>query len=124
MTQYLENKVLDGTLGNTTYTAPANVYMALYSTNNTKTTPGTEITGNGYSRQLVTFNTAADGAITANGAVTFSCTGNAWPVVVNAAILDASTAGNMLYFGTISPKTVVPDASLTFDDGNVIITIT
>ena len=123
MTQYLENKVLDGTLKATTYTAPANVYMSLYSTVNTSTTPGTELTGNGYSRQSVVFNTATAGISTGNANVTFSATGNTWPAVVSAAIMDANTSGNMLYYATITPKVVAAGDTLVFDGANIVITI-
>jgi len=123
MTQYLENKVLDGTLKATTYTAPANVYMGLYSTTSTATTPGTELSGNNYSRQEVLFNTAAAGISTGNANVTFSATGNNWPAAVSAAILDASTSGNMLYYTSITPKVVAAGDTLVFDGANIVITI-
>ena len=123
MTQYLENKVLDGTLKATTYTAPANVYMSLYSTTNTATTPGTELSGNNYSRQAVLFNTAAAGISTGNATVTFSATGNNWPAVVSAGIMDASTSGNMLYYTSITPKVVAAGDTLVFDGANIVITI-
>lgn len=123
MTQYLENKVLDGTLKATTYTAPANVYMSLYTTTNTATTPGTELSGNNYSRQLVTFATANAGISTGNANVTFSATGNNWPTVVSAAIMDASSSGNMLYYTSVTPKTVVAGDTLVFDGANIVITI-
>ena len=124
MTTYLENKVLEGTLRSTTYTAPANVYMALYSTTNTKDTAGTEITGNNYSRQTVTFSAASSGDIVSNVAVSFSATGNAWPTVVSSAMMDASTGGNMLYFYNLPPRVVSAGDTLTFASGDITISIT
>lgn len=123
MTNYLENKVLQGTVGNATYTAPATVYMALYSTTNTKTTAGTEIAGNGYSRQSVAFGTAALGEITSTGNVSFSASGNAWPIVVSAAIMDASSAGNMLYFYNGPARLVNAGDTLEYATGEITITI-
>lgn len=123
MTYYLENKLLEGSLKATTYTAPGNVYMALFSTNCTKSTAGTELTGNGYARQLVSFGTAANGVIQATGNVTFSATGNTWPTVVNAGIYDANTGGNLMYYTTLNPKTVEAGSSLQFDSTNITITI-
>jgi len=123
MTDYLRNRLLDATLKNTTYTSPATVYMALYSTVNTATTAGTELTGNSYSRQSVTFDSAASGLIASNAAVTFTSVGNTWLPAVSTAVIDASTGGNMLYFQNGVPRTVPADESLTFESGDITITI-
>lgn len=122
MTTYLENKLLDATLRGTSYTSPANVYMALYSTVGNSTTMGTELSGNGYSRQLVTFgNAAASGSIASTANVTFTANGANWTTAVSSAILDASTGGNALYFYNMPPKTVLNGQSLTFESGDITI---
>ena len=125
MTTYLENTVLNATLTATTYTSPANVYMALYSTVNSQTTPGTELTGNGYSRQLIPFGNAASGGIMQNtGNVTFTASGGDWTAAVSAAIMDSSSSGNMLYFNNAMPaQTVLNGQSLTYQTGQITITI-
>jgi hypothetical protein len=126
MTTYLENALLNATLKGTTYTSPANVYMALFSTTNTQGTPGTELTGNGYSRPSVPFATsAALGIIQNTGNATFTATGNTWSTAVSAAIMDASSSGNMLYFNNSMPaQTVQAGQTLTYQTGQVTITIT
>ena len=126
MTTYLENALLDATLKATTYTSPANVYMALYSTTNSQATPGTELTGNGYSRQLAPFATgAALGIIQNTGNVSFTASGGDWTTAVSAAILDASTSGNMLYYNNNMPaQTVLNGQTLTYQTGQITITIT
>ena len=122
MTDYLENKVLDGTVKATTYTAPATVYMALYSTAPSEAGGGTELVGNGYSRQSIAFaNSAASGSITNTGNVSFSCTGNAWSVQGHA-ITDASSAGNILYWSTTN-KAVAPGETFTYAVGKITINI-
>ena len=123
MTTYLENALLEGTLRGNTFTAPANVWMSLYSTQNTPGTAGTELTGNGYARQQVTFSAAASGEITSNAAVTFTASGNNWPLAVSAAIMSANTGGNMLYYYNITPRTVNAGDSLVFATGDITITI-
>ena len=123
MTNYLRNKLLDATLKNTTYTSPSTVYMALYSTVNSAATAGTELTGNGYSRQSATFNSAVTGTITSNATVTFTSVGNTWLPAVSTAVTDASTGGNILYFQNGVPRTVPADESLTFESGDITITI-
>ena len=122
MSDFLENKVLDGTVGNVTYTAPGNIYMALYSVAPGEAGGGTELVGNGYSRQLVPFSTAAaNGQIQNTGNVAFTATGNAWSVQ-GAALTDASTSGNILYLSTQS-RNVTAGASLTYLTGKITLII-
>lgn len=124
-THYNENAWLNATLRNVAYTSPANVYASLYSTAPTGNTTGTELTGNGYSRQLTTFSAASAGSITSNVAVTFGpATGNNWPTVVAIGITDASTSGNILYYETITNTNIRVGSSLKFASGAITITIT
>ena len=124
MTDYLQNAVANATLRNTAYTSPANVYASLYSVAPTESTAGTEITGNGYSRQSVTFSAPSLGTADSNVAVTFTCSGNNWPVVTAFGITDASTSGNILYYSGISGRTVQVGDSVVFASGDITIQIT
>lgn len=124
MTYNLANKLANATVANVAYTSPANVYTALYSTAPTVSTSGTEITGNGYSRQLTTFGTPTDGSISSTANVSFSCTGNAWPTVIAIGITDASTSGNIMYFQTIAGRNILVGDTLTFGSGNITVSIT
>lgn len=124
MSQYLENKILDATLRNTSYTSPATVYLALFSTTCSPTAAGTELSGNGYSRQSVTFGTAASGGTISNTAnVAFTASGGNWTQSISSAIMDASTGGNVLYYFNGSPKTVSNGQTLTYESGSIDITI-
>ena len=124
MTDYLQNAVANATLRNTAYTSPAAVYASLYSVAPTESSVGTEITGNGYSRQSVTFSAPSLGTADSNVAVTFTCSGNNWPVVVAFGVTDASTAGNILYYSGISGRTVQVGDSVVFASGDITIQIT
>jgi len=122
MTDYLENKVLDGTVKATTYTAPANVYMALYSVAPSESGTGTELTGNGYGRQLITFGTAAaNGTISNTANLSFTASGNAWSVKGHA-ITDAASAGNILYWSTTN-RALAAGETLTYLTGKINISI-
>jgi hypothetical protein len=99
------------------------VYASLYSTAPPVSTSGTEIVGNGYSRQLATFNAPSAGAVTSNANVTFSCSGNDWPTVVAFAITDASSSGNILFFQNIAARNIKVDDNFLIDSGNLTITI-
>ena len=124
MTNYLANAMANATLRNTSYTSPANVYAALYSTAPTVSTSGTELTGNGYARQLTTFSAPSAGGASSNVTITFgAASGNNWPTVVSLAICDASTGGNILYFKNIAQRNIRIGDTFVVDSGNLTITI-
>jgi hypothetical protein len=123
MTNYLANQIGNATLRGTTYTGVANVYASLYSVTPTASASGTELTGNGYSRQLITFSSAANGVVTSNTAVTFTNSGNAWPTIVAFGIADASSTGNLLYYKGIQSRNVQLNGNVVLGSGNVTITL-
>lgn len=126
---FLENKVLDHILGNTAYTAPATVHIALFTTSpGDDGTGGTEVSGNNYSRVSVTNNTTnwpnASGGAKANGtAITFATPSGTWGTVTSFGIYDASTGGNLLYFGNLtSNQTVNTGNTVSFAVGDLDVT--
>ena len=122
---FLENKVLDHVLRNTTYTQAATVYSALYTVIPSDSTAGTEVTNasSGYTRVATTFSTAASGSVTNSGAVTFATAAAAY-TVVGWAVLDTSTvaAGNILYWATVTTLAIAINDQATFAVGGIIIT--
>ena len=116
---YLENRILDHILGAVASTAPVTVYVGLLTTamNDASTSgapsPGVEVTGGSYARVAVTNNAtnfpAASAGAKANGtAITFPTPSANWGVIVGFFISDvASGAGNILYFGLITPNKTV-----------------
>jgi hypothetical protein len=119
-----ENKILDAAFGAGTLTKPANVYVALYSTSPTDSTSGTELTGNGYARQIVNFGTAANGAISSSGNVTFTANASStWSTAVAVALTDAASSGNIMVYGTMAPtRTIKNSETINFTVGNLIVT--
>jgi hypothetical protein len=116
---YLANKVLDHILGNTAYTTPTTLYVALFTAMPTSTGGGTEVSGGSYARLSVTNNStnwpAASSQTKRNGiALTFAAPTANWGTLVGAAIFDASTGGNMLYFGPFSVNRVVNNGDPAF----------
>jgi hypothetical protein len=120
---YLEDKILNATLVNGQSYAAGNVYAALYSVAPTESTAGTELTGSNYSRQQVTFSVSSGvAASTAN--VTFGAASADWSTAVSWAITDAVSTGNILYYGALSPtQTVLNGDSLTFESGDITVSI-
>jgi len=120
---YLESKVLDHLLGRTTYTAPATVYVALYTTAPTDAGGGTEVSGGGYARKAVTNDAtnwpAASSSTKSNGtAIAFAEATADWGTVVAFGLFDAAIDGNLLYWGELSqPVAVGSGVTATFAVG-------
>ena len=112
MSNYLENALINGTLRNTSYTAPTTVYVALYTSDPTDADSGTEVSGTNYARQSVTFGSPSNGASTNSAAVEFPQAGSSWGTITHIGLRDASSAGNLLYHTPL-------DASKTIASGDV-----
>jgi hypothetical protein len=120
---YLENKIIEHVLRNVSYTSPATVYAALYTSDPGEANSGTELTGGSYAREAVTFGAASNGAVTNTGAVTFADLPAA--TVTHIGILDASTSGNLLYYGSVaSTLTVVSGSTIEFSASSITVTET
>ena len=114
MSDFLENALLNATLNGTTYTSPAAVYVALFTTDPTDAGSGTEVSGGSYARKAATFGTASgtSGSISNDAAVEFDqATGN-WGTISHIGIYDAVSSGNLLYH-------TVLDASKAIDTGDI-----
>lgn len=122
MSNYLENKILDHSLGTTSYTMPAAVYVALYTVAPSDAGGGTEVTGGSYSRKTATFGAASSGSATNTNNIDF--TGMPGATVVAIGIFDASTSGNLLFHGTLNTsKTVDSGDTLRIAIGDLSITL-
>ena len=97
MSNYLENALVNATLRNTSYTSPAAVYAALFTTDPTDAGSGTEVSGGSYARTAITFGSPSNGVTTNSADVTFPTCTVAWGTVTHMGIFDASTSGNLLY---------------------------
>ena len=112
MSNYLENALINVTLRNTAYTTPTTVYVGLYTTDPTDANTGTEVSGGSYARTSVTFAAPSNGVTTNSADITFPTSTGSWGTVGWIGILDASTAGNLLYHTPL-------DASKTIDTGDI-----
>lgn len=98
---YLENKVLLHVFGGTSYTAPATLYLALYTTNPGEGNTGTECSGTSYARQTIAFTVVNDTASNTS-AVEFPVAGSSWGTISYVGILDNLTSGNLLAYGALT----------------------
>jgi hypothetical protein len=110
---YLEKKLLAHVFQNTPYTAPVELWVALYASAPTDAAPGGEPPGaNGYARQAATFVAAPDGAdgsstVWNNAVLQFPTATGPWGTVAWVGIHDAVTAGNMLAWGPLAALKVI-----------------
>jgi hypothetical protein len=113
MTSYLRKALGDESIGKIAFAMPSAVYLALFTSS-----PGdagslaNEVTGGSYVRQEVTTKLGpfvlATGISTNTIAINFANPTADWGTVTYAGIIDAVSAGNMLYYEALpSPRTVL-----------------
>lgn len=123
MSDHLENEILDHILGTGSYTMPTTVYVGLSTASFNDDNSGTELTGNGYSRQSVTFSAASGGTTSNSAAVEFSAATGSWGVVSHFGLFDASTGGNLLIHGAFTAsKTIATGDILKIASGDLDVT--
>ena len=114
---YLENKVLDHVFGGVAYTAPATLYVALY-------TGGTEVSGGSYVRQACAF-TVSGNLATNTAAEEWPVATGTWGTIVAVGIFDAATSGNLLAYGNLANnKTISSGDVFRIPAGDLDITLT
>jgi len=124
---YLENKVLDHVLGNTAFTQPSN-YLALFTadTGLESNSPSAEIStsGTAYSRQSVSFGAASSGSASTDATVTFSAATANWGTITHVAVMDAASAGNVLFYGAVTTsKTIESGDTFQVSSGNLTVSL-
>jgi hypothetical protein len=150
---HLEDKLLDHVLRYSTapYVAPSTVYVALFADSGSAASAalesGTSATGSGnsnwghfeinnasYARQSVTFAAAGastTGTISTNSTVSFpvasanyETAGTTGNTVTHIALMDDSTGGDVLFYGTLTTsKTVSSGDQFTVSSGNLSISL-
>lgn len=121
-TTYLANKLLEHLTGKSTYTKPTNTYVGLFTADPTVSgvTAGREVSGGGYTREQVTWGSAADGFIANTALVEFE--NMPASEIKYWGIFDASSSGNLLeYYPIDVPFKVPAGENVTIDAGNLIL---
>ena len=107
MSDYLENEILDHILGTGSYTMPSAVYVGLSTGSFNDDNSGTELTGNNYAREAITFCAASSGTASNNAAVEFNAATGSWGTVSHFGIFDAASSGNLLIHGALTASKVI-----------------
>lgn len=134
LSDYLENKLVDHVFRGQTYTAPATVYVALFTTACSDSAGGTEVSGGAYARPgLATSlanwagtqsagSTAASsgtsGTTSNNAAITFATPSAGWGTVTHIGLMDAVSGGNLLVCTALTvSKTINTGDAVSFPAG-------
>lgn len=129
LSTYLVNKLVNHCYRNTTFTSPATVYAALFTSTATPTellagTLTNEVTGGSYARVALTIGAPTAGVSTAS-TVTFTTATAGWGVVRYVAIMDASTAGNLLSDAQLSSDVTINNGNtFQFNSGSLTVSFT
>ena len=109
---YWENAILDTTFGDPDVTITPPVYLALCTSVPDDTKTGStivEATYTGYARKSIAaadMNAASSGSKTNGNALTFAACTSGSSTIIGWAICDASTAGNVLCWGTATSTVI------------------
>lgn len=114
MSDYLEGQLRAHIFRTASFTKPTALYVSLHTADPTDAGTGTEVSGGSYARVNLAPGDAnwsapdATGGVTANLAtITFPAPSANWGTVTHVGVWDASVAGNMLTYGTLTtPKTI------------------
>lgn len=135
-TIYMEKKHLDEDFGGQVWSAPATLYMALFTARGTtaQAAAGTnfvEATGGGYARKAVPNNLVSWVAATSSFPsqksnaikIDFGTPTASWGIITCVGVYDALAGGNLLYWGDLSGS-VAADAGtpVAFEIGSFVVT--
>jgi hypothetical protein len=123
---YWKTACINAALRGQDFTAPTELYIALYNSNPTGADTGQEITAEGYERQLVTFSepviTDRRAVSHNNNDVAFAPAISTWGVVSHIGIRTAKTGGKLIYHGAITnQRTVLANDLIRLLKGNLVI---
>jgi hypothetical protein len=117
-TDYLENKIIDWLFRGQAFSPPASLHIGLLTAAPSDSSGGTEVSGGSYARVSVTSSLAnwagtqgagttvassgTGGTTSNNGVIQFPAPTANWGVVTHFGIYDASSAGNLLIWGSLT----------------------
>jgi hypothetical protein len=122
-TNYLETELLDHVFAGNAYSSPAAVYVGLFTAAPGEAGGGTEVSGGSYARQAGSFTVSGNTATT-SAAIEWPTATASWGTISHIAIFDASTAGNMLAYASLSAsKTIASGDVFRIPSGDIDITL-
>ena len=105
---HLADKLIDATVRNIPYVTPAEVFIALYTTDPTKEDIGSEVREPSYNRQEIVMSVPVEGQSENSAQIDFAEATSNWGMVTHIGIRDQAYDGNLLYFTAIAnPKNIL-----------------
>ena len=135
MSDYLEQTILNHIFRSNTFTKPTVLYIALLNNPATDADSGTTIlskepSAGSYTRKPVSVtdnqwsSPGVGGSIANTSGTSWTATGGNFGMISGIAYCDASGAGNMLFYGTLTtPRDVLSGESFTLPSGNLTATL-
>ena len=125
-----ENKVADHLVGKTSFTMPS-VWVGLWTATLDDTSTGStsgEVSGGSYARKSTAgsdWNAGSGGVVTNANALAFPTASASWGTVTHFALLDASSAGNIIGWADLTAsKTIGNGDTAQFNAGALTVTVT
>jgi hypothetical protein len=134
MSNYFENTLVNHVFRGTSFSAPSNLYVALFTSSASlaELETGTltnEVSGNAYNRVTIACSTGnwdatsgTDGTTKNTNAIIFpTATPSGWGTIQYAAVMDTATpgTGNILIYGELgAPKTINVSDTFAFNAGD------
>lgn len=123
MSDFLENELIDHIFRQRSFTAPTAMHVGLLTAAPSDTGGGTEVSGGSYARvalaplfsnwkgtnnETTAVDSAGTGGTTKNNvAITFPAPSANWGVITHFGIYDASSAGNLYFWGALTASKTV-----------------
>lgn len=127
-TNYTENLTLNWLFTTNSATRPTAWYIALFTAAPSDAGGGTEVSGNGYARVATGTITVSGTDTTATNAAAIefaAASGGNWGTVTHAAVMDASSSGNMLAWAALTTSRTINDGDVfRIPAGSLTITLT
>ena len=130
MTDYLEGEIIKHIFRTGSFTKPSVLAVGLFTAAPSDAGGGTEVTGGSYARATLNpldANWAApaggNGVTSNSSTITFTTPTANWGSVTHFAVFDAASAGNMLFWGSLTvSKTINSGDTVTFPAGSLTFT--
>lgn len=105
---YTEDLILQILLNGMSFTPPAEVFLALFTTDPTDLGIGNEVTGGAYSRQQIEFDAPVNGTTQNSADILFPISTTDWGTITHYGIYDAQTGGNLLVHNAWNASKTIP----------------
>lgn len=128
---YLEGELIRHLFRTGSFTKPAALHVALFTSAPSDAGGGTEVSGGSYARTAAnpadanwSAPAAGNGTTSNVNTITFPTPTAAWGIVTHWAIFDAASGGNLLFHGALTvAKTVEANDAVTLPPGALAITV-